>query len=330
MGAVGIGFSSLAFAQPSPFPVIGLFIFLKLLFEGHIFTSFLRTYLDGEERGRRSGVYRWFPFVYAAIACPVYYFAPLFFWSVLAYTLFIHLVRQQYGMMMFTEGSGATRSQTFLDGMAIYLVCLVPLLIFHCDRGPGANGWFQNGDLWTLPATVRPALVYFFWFVLIAYTLKLLFEGRKAAPRLLIFVSSGICFFATLTGNWNPPAMAALPVLHGLPYCFMVFHSREKKAARWERAVFHPSMILFLAIVFVLALIEVSFGANFANFRSGPHPWSLFAPGTYSHIALTFLIPALAAISFFHYFTDYYLWRGENRPLRWRKIRLPDTPDYRR
>lgn len=285
--------------------------------KGHVYVSVFRTYLDREELSRRRVYYVLFPALYWVTGFLLFGLSPILFWSVIVYLGFFHVVRQQYGWMVYTRSEIAERGESILDSVFIYLAALIPLLIMHCDPLLAERGILVAGDSLVFSPALRSPLLALFGVLIFCFTLYWIKIGpRRHLPKAVVFYSTAVGFFSYFVFFGSPAVLTVQPLLHGLPYLFLVYRrqSVSESSADWVKWIFRGyGWLWFCIFVIVAGFLEISLTSGFLSVSRGSHPWSVLGPIELPHWALAAVVPVITFPPVFHFITDGFLWRRKSR-----------------
>ena len=290
----------------------------------HVWSTLFRTYLDPEERARRSGLLWGVPVACFAGGVALHLFGSEVFWRVLAYLAAFHFVRQQWGWMAIAARKGGETGalDRRLDALFVYTATGVPLLWWHANL-PRSFAWFRDGDFVPgLPEAAGSAALAFHWAVVAAWAGRQGWRWARGGGVNLAKVLVGTTTWAAWYGGivWldSDVAFTATNVLaHGVPY-FAIVH--RWGSARWAgaggriAALFRPAgFVAFYGILLGLALAEESlWDALVWHQRADLFP---IPRVPLDEAMLAFVVPLLAVPQATHYLLDAWIWRtGPSNP----------------
>ncbi|RKH33995.1 hypothetical protein D7Y13_16635 [Corallococcus praedator] len=325
----GSALASIAFVLAAPWlgavgdtPAWAWLLFVVGVDVAHVWSTLFRTYLDGEEVGRRPGLYVGVPLAAYAVGVLAYTASPGAFWRVFAYVALFHFIRQQYGWVALYDRKG--RASTFerrLDAAAVYAATLGPVIWWHANL-PRAFWWFVENDflagLPTWAGTVAlgaHAAVLGTWAV--DQGLRVARgEGVQAGKVLLVAATWAVWFGGIVLAQDDFAFTVMNVVLHGVPYFALLYRYARGRHAEGGfggmgvllRAGL-PGFLLFLG---VLALLEeglwdvlvwhdrpVLFGDNNLALESD---------------LMALVVPLLALPQATHYVLDAFVWKAGREP----------------
>lgn len=308
-----------------------LFLFLVVACDvGHVWATLFRTYLDPDERRRRSGLLTAVPLLCFAAGVALWQAGgPLAFWRVLAYVAAFHFVRQQIGWMAYAArraGETSTLDRR-LDRAAIYAATLFPLVWWHANL-PRSFRWFVDGDFASgLPAWAGEAAAWAHAAVLAAWVARqahLAATGRGAnRAKFLVLSTTWLTWVGGIVVLDSDVAFTASNVLaHGVPYTWLVHRWGAK---RWEASEDEPPRSASVVRSLPTLVGAVALVGWFEEALWDAAVWhdhrSLFplAPLDTPSWALGVVVPLLAVPQATHYVLDAWIWRtrgAENPGLR--------------
>jgi len=284
----------------------------------HVYATGFRVYLDGAEFKRRAVLYWSVPILALAGGVILYAQGAMVFWRALAYLAVFHFVRQQYGWVALYRARANERSRLgrYIDGAAIYLATIYPLIYWHTHL-PRRFWWFLANDFAPAPmlavAIVRP----FYWLALALYAGRSLYRGFVKSEwnpgKDIVVVTTAICWYVGIIGLNSDYAFTVTNVItHGVPYLALVYwyvRARAPQAgAMYRRLARWP--LLFLGSLWLMAYLEEMLWD-----RSVWHdrPWLFGASWELGAINVV-VVPLLALPQMAHYLLDGFVWRRKNNP----------------
>lgn len=285
----------------------GIYLLSVVLLDlGHVYSTLFRTYLDPEEFLRRRRLYLLTPCICFIVSVLLYRMNSFMFFRVYMYLNIYHLVRQQYGWMMYS----IRREQTLdvidrlLDKVMIYNATLYPLIWWHLhDIG---FQWRAPHSYVTLPAWIDPVAMWAHWSIIALYVLRqvfLAYRGRQINlakyiiclttwlawfPGIVIFHSS-LVFFLSQT------------LLHGVPYLHLIYRYGKKRSVDVRSRFLQLfgrkfGLLWFLVLIFCFGKLAENFDYILNHTDHG----SMWA-------AIVFPLLLLPPIC--HYVLDGFIWK---------------------
>jgi len=285
----------------------------------HVWSTVYRVYTDKVELKRRPLLYFGAPVGLFALGVVLHLIGPLVFWRVLAYAAVFHFVRQQYGWIrLYRKRAQETdRLGGFVDGAAIYLATLYPLIFWHASE-PRHFTWFVPGDfvLGVLPRWSAKVALGAYLLALAAYGLKALWQLRTGAPVLwgkhALVLTTALCWYVGIVALDSDFVFTVTNVLiHGVPYFALVWRYGERRYTperTWTGALFRRGWPWFYGTLVLLALAEEGLWDKLVWHD---HPqffgaWGVALPP----LLLAGVVSLLAVPQATHYFLDGFVWRG--------------------
>lgn len=294
-----------------------------LLDVAHVYATAFRVYFVPRELLRRPGLYLLTPLLALVIGAALYSESELLFWRVLAYLAVFHFVRQQYGWVALYRRRAGERDRlgAWVDGGAIYLATLYPLLYWHAHL-PRNFAWFLNGDFVALPALLAQIAWPIYLLTLAAYAARSAYrgfvDGHWNPGKDVVVLTTALCWYIGIVAiNSDYAFTVTNVVIHGVPYMVLVYWynvradnkanqeavPRQRLSWGWRKA------IGFLATLWLLAYAEeLLWDRSVWQER----PW-LFCGGDYSTHS-SWLAPLLAVPQITHYILDGFIWRRRSNP----------------
>jgi hypothetical protein len=326
----GTALLALALATLSPalsddggaLPSWGWLVFVLAVDVAHVHTTLFRTYLDGEELGRRRALYIAVPAACWAAGAALHLASERAFWSVLAYVAVIHFVRQQIGWVAIYRARAGERSRLgrLLDDAAIYAATGFPLLYWHAHL-PRAFRWFVDGDFVAAPvlaSLVRPA--FGLWAAILgAYAARAAWiatRGGGTNPgKHLVVATTAITWYVGIVATDSDFQFTVTNVLvHGIPYMALLWAYARERAREAPRTIVARiatgGVLAFLATALAFAFVEEMFWDRLVwhdrpSLFGGPERETPLLGPT----ARALIVPLLAVPQATHYVLDAVLWR---------------------
>jgi len=291
----------------------------------HVWSTAFVVYLDPAEWQRRPAIYAGVPVACFAAGVAVYAWGgegP--FWTAIAYLAVFHFIRQQFGWVMMYRARNGERDRLgrWIDGAAIYLATLYPIVWWHA-RLPRAFSWMKDGDFIPgIPAWVPTAFGIAYLVALAAYILRaawqLVTKRSISWGKHLIVATTAVCWYAGIVATNSDYAFTVTNVfIHGIPYMVLVFFyaraasrepiSRDGAAARM---LAKRGALVFVATLWLVAYIEEML---WDRTLWHDHP-GLFGGGLEVGAAAIVIAPLLAVPQLTHYVLDGLLWKRARNP----------------
>ncbi len=294
-----------------------------LLDVAHVYATAFRVYFAPRELLRRPGLYLLTPLLALVIGAAIYSESEQLFWRVLAYLAVFHFVRQQYGWVALYRRQTGERERlgAWIDGAAIYLATLYPLLYWHTHL-PRNFSWFLSGDFVAVPTLLAQIVWPIYVLALMAYAVRSAYRGLALGQwnpgKDVVVLTTALCWYIGIVAiNSDFAFTVTNVVIHGVPYMVLVYWynvrpgdkavSQQAAPRRlpwgWRKA------IGFLATLWLLAYVEeLLWDRSVWQERS----W-LFGSGDYSTHS-SWLAPLLAVPQITHYVLDGFIWRRRSNP----------------
>ncbi len=293
----------------------------------HVWSTAFVVYLDPAEWRRRPGFYAGVPLACFAGGIALYACGEDTFWRAIAYLAVFHFIRQQYGWVMLYRARNGERDRVgrWIDGLAIYMCALYPLIWWHAHL-PRPFYWMSEGDFVTgVPSWIVPIARAVYIGALVAYVGRASAQiARREATswgKHLVVLTTAVCWYNGIVAHDTDYAFTVSNVFtHGVPYMVLVFvyARRAAKTPESERGASAQLLggralraaVVFLATVWLVAYIE-----EMVWDRSMMHEraW-LFGEGHDVGGAAAVLAPLLAVPQLAHYVLDAFLWKRRSNP----------------
>jgi hypothetical protein len=210
---------------------------LVIIDNGHVYTTFWRTYFNPNEFHRRQ-IYYWVPL---AIFLGCVLFSKLNFqrfWTFVVYAALYHNIRQLYGYFKWYGQINKYYDRVF--DYLLYAFCYFPVLIFHTDKPRVTKGYFAddiynfenvaaNKMIWTLYLlTIGGFFAYLFW-------LKQKKRFPPVGQILFLGLSALIYNRAFIPSLTRTEMMEIVAVPHGVAYILSVAFIAVKIQAEEEK-----------------------------------------------------------------------------------------------
>jgi len=283
----------------------------------HVWSTLYRTYLDREESERYRNLLIWIPVLCWIGGIVLYSSGRMTFWRVLAYLAVFHFVRQQYGFLrLYARKEVQTRAGRWIDGMAIYMSTLYPLLFWH-THGREFQ-WFVPGDFVSVNAAwlERAGLIAYIA-SLAAYCGKAIRERGVNVPKHLTLVGTALSWYTGIVlFNGDFAFTVTNVVAHGIPYMALVwiYERRKGATAPWFRV---PMVPVYVGFLFLLAYLEEGLWDVLVwRDHTQYFAWMAGLPRMRDHAALSLIVPLLAVPQATHYVLDGFIWRVRSTSLQ--------------
>jgi hypothetical protein len=323
LALVGLGLWTGAARGDTP-PWLWLFAVL-CVDVSHVWSTVYRVYTDPVELKRRPLLYLGGPLLLFVLGAALHLYGALAFWRVLAYAAVFHFVRQQYGWVRLyrKRARGTDRLGAWIDGAAIYLATLYPLLFWHAS-GPRHFTWFVPGDfvLGILPPWVARVGFAAYLVALTAYALKALWQRAHGAQvtwgKHALVATTALCWYLGIVTFDSDFVFTVTNVLiHGVPYFALVHRYGERRYAQersWTGALFRRGWPWFYASLVLIALAEEGLWDKLV-WHDHPHLFGAWGGLSLPPLALAFVVSLLAVPQGTHYLLDGFVWRaGKQNP----------------
>jgi len=293
----------------------------------HVWSTLYRTYSDPEELRRRPALYAGAPIAVYIAGISIYRLGgPSLFWRVLAYTAVFHFIRQQYGWLaLYRRRAGETdRLGKRIDGAAIYLATLAPLIWWHAAP-PRQFHWFLEGDFAIgLPHWTGSAALSLESLALVAYVIHAGVSARSAAlipwGKHLLVLSTAICWWLGIVAFDSDIVFTVTNVLiHGIPYMALIWRTGARRYRGEAGLVGGLFALGWPAIYLVVVSLAFAEEGLWDNLVWHDHP-ALFGDFSLRLAAdrLAWLVPLLALPQGVHYVLDGFIWRAGPKNPSWR------------
>ncbi len=283
----------------------------------HVWSTLYRVYAEPKELWRRPVLYVVLPIALYAIGVALYARGAMVFWRVLAYAAVFHFIRQQYGWMVLYRHRAGERDRhgLLIDGSAIYLATVYPLLWWHA-ASPRSFHWFVPGDfLIGLAPAVATAAGALYAASLSAYVARALGQALRGEEipwgKHALLASTAACWYVGIVVFDSDYIFTVTNVLiHGIPYFALVWrYSRSD-----PRAAAPPvgSLIRLGWVAWYLPLVALAFGEEglWDRLVWHEHPQFFGAAGLSPGAQLLiWIVPLLAVPQAVHYVLDGFIWR---------------------
>lgn len=299
-------------------PILWLLAVL-LVDVAHVWSTIYRVYTDPKELHRRPVLYFGAPIAVFAVGLALHLHSGLLFWRVLAYAAVFHFVRQQYGWMRLyrRRARDTGRLGGWIDGAAIYLATLYPLIFWHAST-PRHFTWFLPGDflLGLLPPVCERIAFALYVLALGAYAVRAGWQAARGEPipwgKHALLLTTAVCWYVGIVAFDSDYVFTVTNVLiHGIPYFALVWRYGKGRYARSRSmtgALFRKSWPFFYATLVVLALLEEGLWDKLVWHD---HPQYFGAGGwALSRFGLAVAVALLAVPQATHYVLDGFVWRG--------------------
>jgi hypothetical protein len=278
----------------TPTPAWAIFLFLTAADSVHVFSTSLRTYLNKEEFTQRKLLYIIVPIICYIVGFLIYQQSSFSFWITLTYLNVIHIVRQQYGWMAYSnrKANGDKSGIDWkLDRIAIYNVTLFPLIWWHAHlpRPYSLQGEFIKG----LPQNVSDIASVIFWGINIVYFLRqvqLVSSGKPwNAAKFIIWSTTFVTWYcAMILANSEFEFLTVGGLIHTVPYLALIFFYRNKNVFQNSGWILPYLGLLLVAII---------------------HEQVLSFSKSLSPLGLNIIIPLVTLPYSMHYVLDAFIWK---------------------
>ena len=311
--------------------------FVLLVDVAHVYSTLYRTYLDPEAFVKNRTLLVTAPFLCWLVGCLLYTMGSLVFWKALAYLAVFHFIRQQFGFMALYARREVEvfKKYRWLDGLAIYMATLYPLIYWHTHLPRNFN-WFIEGDFFqSVPVMVSDIALFLYAVTAFAYLIKEAYLYRKTGtfnlPRNMIIAGTALTWFVGIVALNSDLAFTMTNVIaHGVPYIALIwlYHHKPKEEEEGKGAGYRVITLvrnlivshlpLFLLFLFLLAYIEEGIWDGFI-WREHLSFFNMFRslPALSDPALLALVIPLLALPQSTHYVLDGFIWRIKDRNSIW-------------
>lgn len=279
----------------------------------HVYSTLYRTYFDKEESSRYRALLIFIPLGCWIAGILLYSMGKFVFWRTLAYLAVFHFVRQQYGFLrLYARKEEAGRRERMIDGAAVYLATLYPLVFWHTH--PRSFHWFLPGDFVALAAGwLERAVLTAYLVALAAYALQAAWRwwstGTLNLPKHLVLAGTALSWYVGIVRFDGDLTFTATNVVaHGVPYMALIWIFERKKSAA---AIYRPALVpIFVGFLLALAYLEEAFW-DVLVWRDHTQffAWLAFLPQLEERAALAIVVPLLAVPQATHYVLDGFIWR---------------------
>ncbi|MBL8175359.1 MAG: hypothetical protein JNK48_11865, partial [Bryobacterales bacterium] len=279
----------------------------------HVYSTLYRTYFDKEEAARYRTLLIFIPLGCWMAGILLYSVGKFAFWRTLAYLAVFHFVRQQYGFLrLYGRKEEASRAGRWVDGAAVYLATLYPLVYWHTH--PRSFHWFLPGDFVVLAAGwLESAVLAVYAVALAAYAGKAAMDWRRMGavnwPKHLVLAGTALSWYVGIVlFDGDLTFTATNVVAHGVPYMALIWMYERKKSGA---AIYRPSMTpVFVGLLLAVAYVEEAFW-DVLVWRDHTQffAWLAVLPQLEEKAALSIVVPLLAVPQATHYVLDGFIWR---------------------
>lgn len=330
----------------APLSPVGWLLSVVFVDVAHVWATIYRVYTDPAERRRRLPLYAGLPAAAYAASVLLYALSALTFWRALAYLAVFHFIRQQYGWIRLANHRDRWLSDAatppaagrlaaldpHLDGAAIYLGTLYPLVYWH-GHLPRSFHWFVAGDFLLTAPPWLVTLAHHAWLIVgVLWSLRQLvrFVSTRTLPvaKILVMTSTWATWYLGIV-HWNSDvAFTVTNVLpHGIPYFVLLYRYWSSPAVPYSHPTSTPRIpsarALWLSLpLFLLPLLVIAFVEEALWDRLVWHDHAVLFPLPAIDTPpalLALLVPLLALPQSTHYLLDAWIWRVG-----------PQNPDLRR
>lgn len=287
------GFILGSFTDPM-IALISLAIF-QLIDTGHIYTTFLRTYLDKEEMFYNfNKVFITSIFIAIVVALWFYYQIP-YFWSLFLYSGFYHFYKQNYGIFSWYENKDFNDNK---NRNLFKLVMLLPAATFHFNPNQKFF-FFSHHDLLRFPHDITYNVL-----LVLSIFVYLLFLYKIKNGKYSFFYGAfiGLIYCVSYLGVAQTEGQIFYPLAfsHGSIY-LMMMHKSLNKLNR-KNIVRNILVLVLIGTIFEFYIEK--------NFLSNSFDYYLINKEKLSTCIFigVFFIP-----TFGHYIFDGWIWKSNNK-----------------
>ena len=286
-------FKQLDIFTPST-PAWVLFLFLTASDSVHVFSTALRTYLNTNEFQQRKELYILVPILCYVVGCLIYFQSSKSFWVALTYLNVIHIIRQQYGWIAYSNRKANVDRRSLdwkLDSIAIYNVTLFPLIWWHAHMPRPYQ--LQEEFLYGLPVIVSDYASIIFWIINITYLLRnvQIIVSKKSwnISKFIIWITTLITWYSAMILAKSEFEFLVLgSLIHTVPYLALIFYYKNKNTLQKWRWI--PAYLGLLGVAI--------FHDRILNYSNNLNPsW------------LTWIIPLMTLPYSMHYILDAFIWK---------------------
>lgn len=291
------------------------FAIVVLIDVAHVYSTLFKTYFDSAERRYFRRVFYIVPVVCFSLALFLYQLGDFLFWRCMAYIALYHFVRQQYGFYKIYVRFEDNTSISYRIGIvAIYAATLHPMMIWFF--GPKRNfNWFMDNDFlhYSCPWLVQTSWIFFIGiqlsYIISEICIKIK-SGRFNIPKNLLWLGTLLSWNLGIIYYNNDIIFSLFNIVaHGVPYMALIFFRTlsaqdiPPSDLRTWIAKRQGKLVLFLFIIFVLAIIE-EYIWDFAVWRE-----HFFDYGEKTKDYLWIVVPLLSLPQLTHYVLDGFIWK---------------------
>jgi hypothetical protein len=281
----------------------------------HVYSTLFRLYWDKKTFTRYKHTLVLIPILAFGIGWCLHYYNSLFFWRILAYIAVFHFVRQQYGFLrLYARKESPSRTNRFIDTLAIYNATLYPLLYWHL-HATDKLAWFVPGDFIYLGLHGYEDVITVLYFTIMAtYLLK---EGITSfsektlnIPKNLIVVGTYASWYVGIVAFQADLIFTLLNVVaHGVPYMALIWIHGEKKTKSSFNFNFKGASI-FVVTLLILAYLEENFWDGMI-WKDHPEIFPVFSNqgALQDPVFLSLAVSLLVLPQVTHYVLDGFIWR---------------------
>jgi hypothetical protein len=223
-----------------------------------------------------------------------------YLWTAVTYVAFVHLIRQNYGVLRWYKKVNNYFDR--LDEVFFYIFSILPFILFHF-RADLIFGLFEDGTFMHMPSKLifeRGMLFYlgllFLWFFYEAFIRG---EFKKSlGSKLFIFGNSIFTYFVLTKLKTNAQIADTLLFAHGLHYLALNLMTIKK--------VSRPSLWVY----FVMGLMGLGLVLIYKTYSSPLEGLNLELNGPGLFIAFLVGVYHLPVLS--HYTYDTFIWRSSS------------------
>lgn len=303
--------------------------FVLMVDVAHVYATLYRTYLSSQAREKNGLLLTLIPVLCFVTGCLIYTLKSIYFWRVLAYLAVFHFIRQQYGFVALYRRKDQTKTLLWLDGAAVYMATIYPLVYWHCHMPRNFN-WFVEGDFLSgLPALIEPLCLAVYVAVMTAYiareiTTKIR-SGYLNIPKNLLIAGTALSWWVGIIATDSDLAFTMTNVIsHGIPYMALVwlYHGKTREEGRAPltlvRNIALSYIPAFLLLLILLAYLEEGLWDGLV-WREHLSFFGAFAslPEIRDGFLLSILVPLLSLPQSTHYVLDGFIWRVKEKSNIW-------------
>jgi hypothetical protein len=285
-----------------------LFFSMALVDSGHVYSTFLRTHFNQEER--KSTLKYWtYPGAVFLSLFAWYVLRLPYFWSFVVYFNVYHQIRQFYGITRWYEKLYGRTS--FWNHFFVYVLSAGPFVIYHF-RPDARGGYYTDTELFLLTpfTTLYPWLTFIYILSVLAWvgyeSALLMRYDRREPGRILSILTGGFIYaFAFFLGNDQAEVLVPLQVSHGIAY-FRLLALSLKRVQPAVYKTFPRALTIVIATAVFFGGIEGGIVERFIDFDTN---YTLSPANPF----LAFIYALILTPQLCHFIFDARIWRIQHR-----------------